>query len=368
MSTTPSQTITAKIERLQRARVALAEKAFTILFYAPDTLGVPSGAIIETYRLVATYRAQGYDAQILTELKDYQVPTYLDEDLQALPHQAIEGEGLLVGPEDMVVIPEYFTSIITKTAKLACVRVVLVQGYDNIFHNMIPGTSWAQLGIRHVWTMSAPLTAYVQEVMGNQYHVQTLRIGVPEYFKPYPIKDPVIAVQVRNGLDLQKISKEFYMRYPELRWVGFEPLAGPEPTGRSRRDYAALLARASVVLWVDRIAAFGQTAVEAMAAQTPLLALVPDRDPEYLADDNAVWVNRLSEIPEKLGLLFKLQIENSLPEWLLPAMAKTAATYSPAAAEQAAMQALTATLDLRDTELQDLILQFEAKNTAPSAA
>lgn len=350
---------TTKIERLQEARTALANKDFRVLFYAPDTEGVPSGAIIEIYQLAATLRRQGVDALILTEVKTYQVPKYLDEDLQALPHIAVGSKHLAMKPEDIVVIPEYFTSIMAQTAKLPCLRVVLVQGYDNALTTMIPGMSWAQMGISHVWTMSTPMTDFVKEVYGPLFQIQTLRIGVPAYFQPAKVKDPVIAVQVRNALDLKKISNEFYARFPELRWVGFEPL-----TGRSRRDYAALMSKATVALWIDRVAAFGQTAIEAMACNTPLVALVPDYNPEYLATENAIWVSRMSDVAQTLGRAFKLALESNLPEDLAPAMAATAASYSPAAAEAAAVAAFEATVALRDTELLNLIQYFETKETA----
>jgi hypothetical protein len=345
-----------KIDRLAAASTAVAEKNFTIFFYTPDVKPTTSGAIIELYQLAATFRRAGYDAVMITEEKEYEVPVYLDEDLQALPHKA--SIGLTVKPEDMLIIPEYFTSVIAKTSKMPCTRVVLVQGYDNSLATMIPGNTWNSLGIRHVWTMSQPLSTFVREVIGGNYALQTLRIGIPAYFKPVPVKDPIIAVQVRNALDLQKISSEFYLRYPELRWVGFEPLTA---LGRTRREYAHLLAKASVVLWVDRIAAFGQTAVEAMATQTPMVALLPDHDPEYYTDSNAVWVDRLPHVATRLGQLFKLQLESGLPEWLTPAMAETAAAYTPERAEQTALSVLDNTLKLRTAELSDLILQYKGK-------
>lgn len=354
---------TSKIERLQQARTALADRAFRVLFYTPDTEGVPSGAIIEIYQLAATLRRQGYDASILSENPKYVVPRYLDEDLQAVPHFVIGDKSLLMKPEDILVIPEYFTSVMLQTAKLPCLRVVLVQGYDNALINMIPGTSWTQMGITQVWTMGKPLTEFIEDLYGGSMQVETLRIGLPEYFQPTAVKDPVIAVQVRNALDLKKISNEFYARFPELRWVGFEPLSfSQDNKGRTRREYAQMLAKSMVVLWVDRVAAFGQTAIEAMACQTPIVGLVPDHDPEYLSETNGVWVNRFPELARNLGNVFKLSMENGLPEWLTTGMQTTAEAYSAAAAEAVLTTAFAATLARRDLHLQDLITHFENKD------
>jgi hypothetical protein len=347
---------TSKIERLQQARAAVTAGAYRVLFYTPDTQKVISGAVIEIYQLAATLRRQGLDAQLLVDSAAYEVPLYLDEDLQALPRVVVGDASLLMKPEDVLVIPEYFTTVIHQTAKLPCLRVVLVQGYDNMLTSMIPGTNWAQLGIKHVWTMSQPLTDFVREIYGNALHVQTLRIGIPDYFRSAAIKDPVVAVEVRNPLDLTKITNEFFVRFPHLRWVGFEPL-----TGRTRKAYAELMGRSAVVLWVDRVAAFGQTAVEAMACATPLVALVPDHDPEYLNENNAVWVNRFSEVATHLGNAITLSLENGLPTWLTEGMAATAAAYTPAAAEVAFLAGYAATLALRDQEQQDLINYFETQ-------
>lgn len=354
-----------KIDRARQAQQALADKNFRVLLFTPTLKGTPSGAVIEIYQLGATLRRLGYNASILTETADYQVPAYLDEDLQALPHVAAGDESLSMKPEDVIIIPEYFTSVIASTRKLSSLRVVLAQGYDNMLTTMVPGTTWAQLGIKHVLTMSAPLTAYVKDLFGDQYAVQTLRIGIPDYFQPAPVKDPIIAVQVRNANDLKKIAHEFYLRYPELKWVGFEPLTGVG--GRKRTDYAALLGKATAALWVDRIASFGQTAVEAMKSGTPLVALVPDHEPEYITDTNAIWVGRFPELATALGKVVKLQLENGLPETYRQGAAETAAQYSPAAAEASVATAFANILAARTREFEDIILFNETKEAAPAA-
>ncbi len=357
----------SKIESARQAQQALADKNFRVLLFTPDIKSTPAGAVIEIYQLAAILRRQGYNATILTERPEYEVPFYLDEDLQALPHVATDDKSLSMKPEDVVIIPEYFTSVIASTRKIASLRIVLAQGYDNTIVTMVPGTTWSQLGIKHVLTTSQPLSDYVKDLFGQHYAVHTLRIGIPDYFQPAAVKDPIIAVQVRNGNDLKKIAHEFYLRYPELRWVGFEPLPG-SGRGRTRRAYAEQLGKSLVALWVDRIAAFGQTAIEAMKSETPLVALVPDHEPEYINDNNAIWVARFPELATTLGKVVKLALENGLPAAYREGAAATAAQYSPAAAEASVIEAFDRILAARSQEFADIILQNETKEAATPAA
>jgi hypothetical protein len=354
MSTLPK---TELVSRLRASRQAVEAGQGAIFLYVPDTQGVAAGSVIEIYHLAQAFQTQGRSATLIVEEETYEAPHYLDEELRALPHAAINAGNLILRPEDTLVIPEYFTSIIAKSATFPCARVVLVQGYDNALVTMVPGTTWADYGIEDIWCMSTPLASWVQETFGRHYRISTLRVGIPEYFSPQPVRDPVVAVQVRNPLDLKKIAHEFYLRYPELRWVGFEPLQG-----LTRRQYADLLARASICLWVDRIAAFGQTAVEAMACSTPLVALVPDHTPEYLLNagtQNGLWVTSFADIVPILGKAIKAQFNSKIPGDIIRGMAYTAEEYTLERAREDAKYALEATEQARIEKFTLYLDQYE---------
>jgi len=341
----------SKLEKAQHALTGLQERKFKMYFFVPATGGHASGAVIEIYNQAAVMRRNGFDAYILAERKDYTAPDYLDQDLQALPHLTSEGSKFPIAPEDWLIIPDFYTPLMEQTKKTSCTRVVLAQSYDYIITSNLGGMTWKDLGMDYVVTTSERMKQFIQEYHGPKlYDIQTYTLGVPDYFTTPTLKKPVISFFSRNSDDIKRMSKLFYYKYPELQWVVFEDLRGT-----SRADFAKKLAESEVCLFIDRIAGFGQPAIEAMKADTVVVALAPDIVPEYMDANAGVWSADYYQVPELLGKVFKMVISDEFPEEIRQGMKEQAAKYSPEASEASILAAYAHFLAQRETILKEAV-------------
>lgn len=346
-----AQSKLSKLEKAQAALQGLRDRKFKMMFFVPETRGMASGAVIEIYNQAAVLRRQGFDTVMLAERKDYVAPAYLDQELQAMPHLYAEGVTFPVAPEDWLIIPEFYTPLMEQTKKMSCTRVVLAQSYTYTIESNLGGMTWKDLGMDYVITTSERMKEFIQEWHGkNLYDIQTYTLGVPEYFKPSAIKKPVVAFFSRNADDIKRMSKLFYYKFPELQWVVFDDLRGT-----TRQEFAKKLGEAQVCLFLDRIAGFGQPAIEAMKSETVVVALAPDIIPEYMIENSGVWSADYYQVPELLGNVFKRLISDEFPEEILDTMKSVANHYSVENSEASILAAYQHFLTKREETLVEAV-------------
>lgn len=345
------QTEKTKLEKAVQVLTNLQEKNFKMIFFAPDGKHTPSGAIIEIYNQAMLMRRNGYDTYILTSTSDYEVPAYLDQDVQALPHLHADTKAFDVSPSDWLVIPEHATPLMQQTKDLPCGRIVLAQSYDYIITSNIPGMTWRDMGMENVIVTSERMKKFVNEWHGaGSYDIQTYTIGVPEYFKPSEFKEPIVSFYSRNPNDIVKLNKLFYLRFPELRWIVFQDLRDS-----TREQFAEKLAKSPVTVWIDRIASYGQTPLEAMTCESVTISLAPDIIPEYMEEDTGVWTNDFYEIPELIGKVIKMWMQDILPKELFDGMARVAEAHSAENSDASIVAAYTHFLDKRILTIKDVV-------------
>ena len=298
----------------------LEKKDFKIFFFVMDTKGNAIASIANIYEHVKILRDLGYDAQILHEKNDY-VPmgTALGDVYAGLPHVSIEAQQLKVNTHDFIVIPEIFANVMEQTAKLPSKRIVFVQSYDYIFEMLMPAKNWLDYGIK-----TEKQKNYVENLMTNKLNVEVIPVSIPEYFKPSDKpKKPIIAVSTRDQRDLVKLYKSFYLKYPHLKWVSFRDMKG-----LPREVFAKSLAESCLAIWVDKPSAFGTFPVEAMKCDVPVLGLVPDMLPEWIADKNGLWTQDPLAIVDLAANYFQAWLEDGEPQELYDEMSKIKEQYT----------------------------------------
>jgi glycosyltransferase involved in cell wall biosynthesis len=303
----------------------LEKKDFKIFFFVMDTKGNAIASIANIYEHVKILRDLGYDAQILHEKNDY-VPmgAALGDVYAELPHVSIEAQQLKVNTHDFIVIPEIFANVMEQTAKLPSKRIVFVQSYDYIFEMLMPAKNWLDYGIKTVITTSEKQKNYVENLMTNKLNVEVIPVSIPEYFKPSDKpKKPIIAVSTRDQRDLVKLYKSFYLKYPHLKWVSFRDMKG-----LPREVFAKSLAESCLAIWVDKPSAFGTFPVEAMKCDVPVLGLVPDMLPEWIADKNGLWTQDPLAIVDLAANYFQAWLEDGEPQELYDEMSKIKEQYT----------------------------------------
>jgi hypothetical protein len=351
----------SKLEQLHNSLKNIKSKAFKVIAFVPDTQNVASAAVGEIYNFINVLRREGFDGYILADKKDYQAPSYLDQELQAIPHLYSENTNMVVKPEDFIIIPEYFVNIMEQCKNLPATKIVLAQSYDNIVNGLIGGMTWKNFNIKNVITTSTKISDFIKSLHGDNYDIKEYIIGIPEYFHNENTKTPLVTFLSRNNQDIVKVSKMFYLQNPDLTWVMFEDLKGT-----TREHFASKLRQSMVTVWIDRLASFGTLPVEAMACGSVVVGLLPEITPEYVNDTvpSGVWVANIYDMPKALGEVIRAAIHKNIPNGLYEGMADTASTYSMEVSDESILASFNHFLTKRTEELEKMAKSFEVKVSA----
>lgn len=366
-----------KIKKLKDSIEKINSKDFGIYFFTIDTKGNPTAGVANIYEHAKTLRDLGFNAHILHDKNDYRlkgneegmgVTDWLGEEYGEIPHVSIESQQLKVGPEDFVVIPEAFSSIMKQTVNFPCKRVVFLQSYEYVFEMLEIGENWNSFGINEVITTSNNLKEYIDSIFRN-LNTEIIPVGIPSYFdnsdKP---KIPTISVSVRDNRELLKIVKVFFQKYPHYRFVTFRDMSG-----MSRKEFAKELSKSFLGVWVDELSSFGTFPIECMKSETPVIGKIPRMVPEWMGNldengnlnlvDNGVWTANLNSIPDLIATMVGLYIEDSIPQNLLEKMEEMKLQFNEDESKTILKEVYGGIFKRRVEELETIIDREENKVT-----
>lgn len=366
-----------QLENIKNSIEKIKNKDFGIYFFTLDTKGNPTAGVATIYEHVKKLRDLGYNAQILHDKNDYKlredeegmgIAEWLGEEYATLPHVSIESQQLQVGPQDFVIIPEAFASVMKQTKDFPCKRVVFLQAYEYIFEMLEIGEGWEQFNIRDVITTNKNLSDYARSIFRG-INVEEIPVGIPEYFtnsdKP---KVPTIAMSARDKRELLKIVKIFYQKYPHYRFVTFRDMSG-----LPRKDFAKQLGESFVSVWLDELSGFGTFPLESMKCDTPVIGKIPRMVPEWMGtvdengnlnlNDNGIWTANLNSIPDVVATMVGLYLEDALPENILNGMKEYKDMYSVENSDKVLNEVYERLFAKRIVELQTTLEQIEKQET-----
>lgn len=329
--------VNAVIEKLE-------SKDFSIYFFTLDTKGNPVAGVANIYEHVKVLNQLGYKAAILHEKNDYKtfgdenengLADWLGEEYANLPHVSIESGALNVGPQDFLIIPEVFSTIMQQkeVRALPCKKIVFSQSPEYIFELLPLGRRWTDFGFNDVITTSEKQGEYLKSLFPSvKTHV--VPVAISNQFKPSnKPKLPIVAIHTRNQSDVSKITKSFYLQYPIYKWLTFKELRG-----LSKAQFADELSKCCLAVWVDDVAGFGTFPLEAIECDTPVVGKIPNMVPEWMEgiDEgnntilkyNGLWTNTTLNIPELIATYMKVWLEDSVPQDLINGMSETKGVYS----------------------------------------
>ena len=366
-----------QLENIKNSIGKINDKDFGIYFFTLDTKGNPTAGVATIYEHAKKLRDLGYNAQILHDKNDYKlredeegmgIAEWLGEEYATLPHISIESQQLQVGPQDFVIIPEAFASVMKQTKDFPCKRVVFLQAYEYIFEMLEIGEGWEQFNIRDVITTNKNLSDYARSIFRG-INVEEIPVGIPEYFtnsdKP---KVPTIAMSARDKRELLKIVKIFYQKYPHYRFVTFRDMSG-----LPRKDFAKQLGESFVSVWIDELSGFGTFPLESMKSNTPVIGKIPRMVPEWMGtvdengnlnlNDNGIWTANLNSIPDVVATMVGLYLEDALPENILNGMKEYQDKYTAETSEKVLTEVYERLFGKRIVELQTTLEQLEKQES-----
>jgi len=337
-----------KIEKIKESLGKMAEKKSKFLFVVPEAQS-PVASVYEIYFHATVVKNMGYEVIMLVEKGDYVVPAWIEKELTGFKHMSMSDPKLMVGPEDVMIIPEVYSNVMEQTKNLPCIRIGLLQSVDYMVNSLIPGTDWKSFGINDIITTSQTLKEWVETFYGiNKFNIKTYNIGIPEYFEKSKMpQKPVVSVIGRNANEISKLVKLFFSRYPQYSWVTFDPMLtkSKPPQAMRRVDFAKRLQGNFAAVWIDRIASFGTFPLECMKSGVVPICLRPDIMPEFMVvrDENGivsnvvegagVWTDNYYDLPILVGEVLIKFLDDNVDAKLYESMDVVVAKYTQEAAE-----------------------------------
>ncbi len=235
----------------------------------------------------------------------------------------MEGQNLQIAPEDFIIVPEIFGYVMAQLTNIKCTKIVLSQSYDQIFETLQPGQIWSQFGFTKCITTSEIQKKYISQFMRN-VPTDIIEPVISDVFEKskYPAK-PIIAISSREQRDSINLIKSFYQKYPQFRWITFRDMRGI-----SEEEFANTLKECMLSVWDDRTSAFGTFPLESMKCGVPVIGVVPKMVPEWMNEDNGIWIQDELNLANFIGEYIQNWLEDNISEDIYNGMEKSSLQYS----------------------------------------
>jgi glycosyltransferase involved in cell wall biosynthesis len=198
---------------------------------------------------------------------------------------------------------------------------MLVQQKDYIFETLPIGSRWSDYGFDKIITTTESTKRYILEYFPEALvHIIPPIIG--DNFKPSEkLQKPFVAISCRDRSKHRKLISEFYLKFPQLRWITFRDMVQ-----LSYSEFSEVLKECFVSVWIDEESTFGTFPLESMKCNVPVVGKIPDIEPDWL-NENGMWTYDSTKIVEILGTYIlawlegvelKSEVTDKMKETLLP--------------------------------------------------
>lgn len=345
------------MENLINSIDKINHKENKIIFLAPDTQGNVKASVMTLYRYAHYLKEAGYDVIMLHEKEDFiKVGSWYGEKYDELNHISMESKKLRINPCDILIIPESFGSILPNIQDLSLKKIMLIQNYEQMLIPFAPGKTWMDFNVIDVITTSPEMENYIRNVTPHS-RIKVIPQSVGDDFTPTDKpKEPTIAIFGRNPQKNSKLIKEFYLRFPQLKWISFKDLHGI-----NYENFAKKLKNCFVAIWHDQISSFPLFAVEAAKCDVPLIGMMPDMMPEWLNDDTGMWTFTDEQILELLGTYITGWVEDSVPDEMKSGYEALKDKFIVENEKERVIEVFNEYININLKELQDIKIKIEKK-------
>ena len=283
------------LEKLQAALGRIEMKENVIYFLTYDTKNNARAAVKHIYDMALTLKENGYNAKLLVEDKTYSGAVWLGDKYKDLDVVTIKEDKIEIKIDDVLVVPEYYSNVLQQLSSIKCNKVMLVQQKEYIFETLPIGSRWSDYGFDRVITTTESAKKYILDIFPESL-VYIIPPIIGDAFTPTDksIK-PFIAISVRDRGQHRKFISEFYVKFPQLRWITFRDMVQLEYA-----DFANNLKECMVSLWVDDESTFGTFPLESMKCGVPVVGKIPKTEPDWLTE-NGMWTYDDNKVVEILG-------------------------------------------------------------------
>lgn len=284
------------IEKLESALNRLQTNESVTYFLTYDTKNNARASVKHIYDLALTLKNQGQNVKILVEEKSYGgVETWLGEKYDVLPVVSIKDDKVEINIDDNIVVPEYYSNVLEQLSSIKCTKIMLIQQKEFIFETLPIGSRWSDFGFDKAITTTKKSKEYILT-----HFPETLVYIIPpiigDNFKvSEKTLKPFIAISCRDRSKNRKFISEFYIKFPQLRWVTFKDMVQ-----MSYDEFAESLKECMVSFWVDEESTFGTFPLESMKCGIPVVGKIPSTEPDWM-DENGMWTYDEDKLVDILG-------------------------------------------------------------------
>lgn len=285
-----------RVIKIEESISKIKDKENVIYFLTYDTKDNARAAVKHVYDMCLTLKNDGYNAKILVEDSTYTgVEGWLGEKYNSLEVVNIKEGKIEIKVEDVIVIPEYYSNILPQLTNVKATKVMLVQQQEYIFETLAIGSRWEDFGVERAITTNEVTKKKINELFPSVMVNKIVPI-IGNNFKPTetPLK-PYIAIHCRDRVKNKKIISEFYLKYPQLRWISFRDMVQ-----LSYEEFSDTLKECVCSLWIDDISTYGTFPLESMKCHVPVIGKIPEIEPEWMGE-NSLWVYDENKVVETLS-------------------------------------------------------------------
>lgn len=347
----------SNIEKLQLSLDRIDKKENIIYFLVYDTKNNPRAAIKHIYDMALTLKEYGHTVKILVEDNTYSgVDSWLGDSYKDLDVVSIKDDKIEIRIEDVIVIPEYYSNILPQLQNVRAVKIMLIQQKDYIFETLSIGSRWRDFGIDKCITTTEGAKKYILE-----YFPETLVHIIPpiigDNFKPSekPIM-PYIAISARDRSLHRKLISEFYLKYPQLRWITFRDMVQ-----LSYDEFASVLRECAVSVWIDDESTFGTFPLESMKSGVPVVGKIPTTDPDWLSE-NGMWTYDINKVVDLLATYVLAWLEGvELTDEVKEKMRTSYAPYSKESLVKNTLSVFNSLITIRQESIKSTIERLKTQ-------
>lgn len=294
------------IDFLESALSRLEKKESAIYFLVYDTKGNARAAIKHIYDMALVLKENGYNAKILVEDKAYTgINSWLGDGYDILPIVSIKEDSVELNVDNIIVIPEAYSNVLPQFSNIKCGKILLMQQKEYMFETLPIGSRWSNFGFDKCITTTDKAKKYILDYFPETL-VYTISPYIGDNFSPSEMpKKPYIAISCRDRLQHRKLISEFYLKFPQLRWITFRDMIQ-----MSYIEFSDALKECMVSVWLDDESTFGTFPLESMKCNVPVVGKIPDTEPDWLSE-NGFWTYDGSKIVEILGTFVLAWIEGA---------------------------------------------------------
>lgn len=292
------------IEKIETALERLQTEQSVTYFLTYDTKNNPRAGVKHIYDIALTLHKNGKKVKILVEEKSYGgVSSWLGDKYNELEVVSIKEDKVEINIDDTIVVPEYYSNVLDQLANVKCVKVMLIQQKEYMYETLSVGSKWIDFGFDKVITTTNAAKKYISEYFPESI-VYIIPPIIGDNFTPTekPIK-PFIAISCRDRIKNRKFISEFYIKYPQLRWIAFKDMVQ-----LTYEEFSDSLKECAVSVWVDDESTFGTFPLESMKCSVPVIGKIPMTEPDWLGE-NGLWTYDESKIVELLGTFLLAWLE-----------------------------------------------------------